>query len=58
MDCRSPNRDLDTGVDGGWAEEGPACADPGARTPVGASGNFIKKSQKVNALDLDYPKNM
>ena len=25
---------------GGWAE-GLACADPGARTPIGASGNFI-----------------
>ena len=24
---------------GGWAE-GPACADTGARTPIGASGNF------------------
>ena len=24
---------------GGWAE-GPACADPGARTPIGASGNL------------------
>ena len=24
---------------GGWAE-GLACADPGARTPIGASGNF------------------
>ena len=25
---------------GGWAE-GPACADTGARTPIGASLNFI-----------------
>ena len=24
---------------GGWAE-GPACADTGARTPIGASGNL------------------
>ena len=28
-------------VDGGGRAEGLACADPGARTPIGASGNFI-----------------
>ena len=26
--------------------EGLACADPGARTPIGASGNFLKKVYK------------
>ena len=30
---------ISASVDGGRAE-GLACADPGARTPIGASGNF------------------
>ena len=36
---RHVRRKNSAGVDGGWAE-GQACADPGARTPIGASGNF------------------
>ena len=32
---------LSTGVKGGRAE-GQACADPGARTPIGTSGNYLK----------------
>jgi hypothetical protein len=43
---------------GGW-EEGLACADPGARTPTGASGNtrlllyFIFKCNILMKIDLD-----
>ena len=33
-------RKISASVDGGRAE-GLACADPGARTPIGASGNVI-----------------
>ena len=37
----------------GGRAEGLACADPGARTPIGASGNFLKFShmnQKQNFI--------
>ena len=30
--------------------EGLACAEPGARTPIGASGNFVKISVKIEYL--------
>jgi hypothetical protein len=29
----------------GGQAEGLACADPGARTPIGASGNFVRQSR-------------
>ena len=37
------------GVDGGLSG-GQACADPGARTPIGASGNFDEKVFIYNTL--------
>ena len=33
----------------GGLAEGLTCADPGARTPMGSSGNFINKSQALVA---------
>ena len=44
---RHVHRKISTGVDGGWAEDR-ACVDPGARTPIGASGNFIQYTQGTN----------
>ena len=37
---------------GGWAE-GQACADPGARTPIGASRNFISNEDLKLACDQE-----
>ena len=43
----TPNpQDIYTGVDGGLAE-GQACADPGVRTPISASGNFYVTQTKL-----------
>ena len=35
---------------GGW-EEGPACADTGARAPLGASGIFLKSFKQFCKTD-------
>ena len=39
-------------VDGGRAE-GLACADPGARTPIGASGNLLSCHSQFRLIRLE-----
>ena len=40
----------------GGRAEGLACADPGARTPIGASGNFEKTEQMEDCLKKFFKK--
>jgi hypothetical protein len=39
-------------VSTGGRAEGLACADPGARTPIGASGNCLFRVYKIKGLEI------
>jgi hypothetical protein len=44
-------RIISTSVDGGQVE-GLACANPGARTPIGASGDLVTTDVELPGVDI------